>query len=89
MDASKTNEVIQNDTTEEVAPANEEVAPANEEVAPANEEVVPELIPDKIFIVPYRDREPHKMVFMSVMPNILGDANYRILFIHQKRHAPF
>jgi len=45
--------------------------------------------PDKVFIVPYRDREPHKVVFTRVMPYILGDSNYRILFIHQKDNRPF
>ena len=39
--------------------------------------------------MPYRDREPHKMVFSRVMPYILGDSNYRILFIHQKDTRPF
>ena len=46
----------------------------------ANAEVVKEIIPGKVFIVPYRDREPHKLVFTRVMPYILGDLNYRILF---------
>jgi len=47
------------------------------------------VVPEKVFIVPYRDREPHKVVFMRVMPYILGDSNYRILFIHQKDNRPF
>ncbi|MHA2343760.1 MAG: galactosyltransferase-related protein [Candidatus Hodarchaeales archaeon] len=47
------------------------------------------IVPDKVFIVPYRDREPHKLVFTRVMPYILGDSNYRILFIHQKDRRPF
>jgi hypothetical protein len=45
--------------------------------------------PDKVFIVPYRDREPHKLVFTRVMPHILGDSNYRILFVHQHDKRPF
>ena len=48
-----------------------------------------EKVPERVFIVPYRDREPHKMVFSRVMPYILGDSNYRILFIHQKDTRPF
>ena len=48
-----------------------------------------EKVPERVFIVPYRDREPHKMVFSRVMPYILGDSNYRILFIHQKDSRPF
>jgi hypothetical protein len=55
----------------------------------ANTEVVKEIIPEKVIIVPYRDREPHKLVFTRVMPYILGDLNYRILFIHQKDRRPF
>ena len=47
------------------------------------------VIPEKVFIVPYRDREPHKLVFTRVMPHILGDSNYRILFLHQKDTRPF
>tara|TARA_B100002051_G_scaffold261398_1_gene282908 strand:- start:193 stop:1119 length:927 start_codon:yes stop_codon:yes gene_type:complete len=50
---------------------------------------IKELVPAKVFIVPYRDREPHKLVFTRVMPYILGDSNYRILFIHQKDKRPF
>jgi len=45
--------------------------------------------PEKVFIVPYRDREPHKLVFTRVMPYILGDSNYRILFVHQQDTRPF
>lgn len=45
--------------------------------------------PEKVFIVPYRDREPHKLVFTRVMPYILGDSNYRILFLHQHDSRPF
>ena len=46
-------------------------------------------VPEKVFIVPYRDREPHKLVFSRVMPYILGVSNYRILFIHQADTRPF
>ena len=48
-----------------------------------------EKVPERVFIVPYRDREPHKMVFSRVMPYILGDSNYRILFIHQNFPGQF
>ena len=40
-------------------------------------------IPDLVFIVPYRDRELEKMVFISVMEKILSHLNYKIFFIHQ------
>jgi len=45
--------------------------------------------PDIIFIVPYRDRAPQKKVFECVMPTLLEDYNYRILFIHQKDTRAF
>jgi len=45
--------------------------------------------PDIIFIVPYRDRAPQKKVFECVMPTLLEDYNYRILFIHQKDTRTF
>jgi len=46
-------------------------------------------IPDIIFIVPYRDRAPQKKVFECVMPTLLEDYNYRILFLHQKDKRAF
>ena len=47
------------------------------------------LIPEKIFIVPYRNREPHKKVFNLIMKDILKNSNYLILYIHQKDNRPF
>ena len=55
----------------------------------SNQQIKCEVVPEKIFIVPYRDREPHKMVFMRVMSHILGDSNYKILFVHQQDSRPF
>ena len=46
-------------------------------------------IPDKVFIVPYRDRNPHKMVFINVMPQIIKHLNYEIFFIHQQDSRQF
>ena len=45
--------------------------------------------PDIVFIVPFRNRAPQKKVFESVMPLLLVDYNYKILFIHQKDSRPF
>jgi hypothetical protein len=45
--------------------------------------------PDIVFIVPYRDRAPQKKVFECVMPTLLKDYNYRILFLHQKDTRAF
>ena len=50
---------------------------------------MPNHVPQKIFIVPYRDRKPHKMVFIQVMSHILKDINYKILFIHQNDTRSF
>ena len=44
---------------------------------------------DIVFIVPYRNREPQKKVFENVMPTLLEDYNYKILFIHQKDKRAF
>lgn len=48
-----------------------------------------EIIPDKVFIIPYRDRAPQQVVFLRVMPWILEGQNYQILFIHQYDKRPF
>ena len=44
----------------------------------------------KIFlIVPYRDREVHREIFIKWMALILQDEDFNILFIHQKDSRPF
>ncbi len=45
-------------------------------------------ITDKIFVVPYRDREPHKTIFSHYMTHLLEGQNYEIYYIEQndKRH---
>ena len=44
----------------------------------------------KVFIVPYRDRAPHKAIFLNHMRNLLKDEeNYEILFVHQKDERKF
>ena len=53
----------------------------------SEELVVKEIRPSKVFIVPYRDREPHKLVFMRVMPYILGDLNYNVFYFSTKKIA--
>ena len=45
-----------------------------------------------VFIVPYRDRVPHKIFFQHYMKSILEDydtTSYEILFVHQKNNLPF
>lgn len=45
-----------------------------------------------VFIVPYRDREPHKVFFLNYMKIILEDydpQSYKILFVHQKNKLTF
>ena len=48
--------------------------------------------PTYIFIVPYRDRIPHKTFFNTYMKSILEDydnKSYKILFVHQNDKRPF
>jgi hypothetical protein len=47
------------------------------------------MTPELIFIVPYRNRAPQKKVFECVMPTILEDEKYKIIFVHQKDNRPF
>ena len=47
------------------------------------------MIPNLVFIVPYRDRKPQKKVFECVMSDILKGENYKIFFIHQNDKRPF
>jgi len=42
-----------------------------------------------IVIVPYRDREEHKSLFIEHMPHILSDKKYEIIFVHQCDTRPF
>ena len=45
-----------------------------------------------IFIIPYRDREPHKKKWLEAMEKNLSDwdkSSYKILFIHQLDYKPF
>ena len=46
-------------------------------------------IPNTVFIVPYRDRKPQRVAFMKIMPHILEDMNYLVLFVHQFDKRPF
>lgn len=48
-------------------------------------------IPKKIFIIPYRDREQHRELFITYMTKVLEDeqGTYKFLFIHQNDKRPF
>lgn len=50
-----------------------------------NKQVIPEIV----FIVPYRDRVPQRFAFISIMKNIVEDLNCKIIFAHQKDTRPF
>jgi hypothetical protein len=48
------------------------------------------VIPEKIFVVPYRNRSQHKFFFCNQMTFILeGQTNYEILFVHQDDERNF
>jgi hypothetical protein len=52
----------------------------------------PATIPEIVFIVPYRNREEHKMFFTVYMKFLLEDMppeKYRIFFVHQCDNRPF
>ena len=50
-----------------------------------------DVIPKKIFIIPYRDRKQHKELFITYMKKVLEDEinSIRFLFIHQNDTRPF
>jgi len=45
--------------------------------------------PSKVFIFPYRNREPHRAVILSMLPGLLEGQNYQIMFVHQNDRRPF
>ena len=50
------------------------------------------MIPDKIFIIPYRNREKEKALFITHMNYILEDisnSSYELFFVHQQDNLPF
>ena len=47
------------------------------------------VVPDIVFIVPYRDRKPQKKVFETLMSEFLENYNYQIFFLHQNDKRPF
>lgn len=47
-------------------------------------------IPETIFLIPYRDREQHKIDFEKAMKiNLLNMNSYKIYFVHQCDKRPF
>tara|TARA_B110000046_G_scaffold94978_1_gene102721 strand:- start:20 stop:811 length:792 start_codon:yes stop_codon:yes gene_type:complete len=44
---------------------------------------------DVVIIVPYRNRQSHLSTFLKVMPHILEDKRYEIVFVHQCDNRPF
>ena len=52
----------------------------------------PIIAPNKVFIVPYRNREAHKAKFLAQMSYLLADElpnTYKIMFVHQMDERPF
>ena len=43
----------------------------------------------KLFIIPFRDRESQRCVFINHMREILGDEDYEFIFVHQKDKRTF
>jgi len=42
------------------------------------------MTPKRIFIIPYRDREAHKGIFISHMTELFKNDEYEIAFVHQQ-----
>ena len=49
----------------------------------------PQPAPAVVIVIPYRNRKPHKAVFLHHMPHILQGLDYRILFLHQADRRAF
>ena len=47
------------------------------------------MAPSTIIIVPYRDRESHRTIFLKHMPDILSGIDYEIVILHQDDRRPF
>lgn len=50
------------------------------------------MAPETVFIVPYRDRKPHREALLEAMAENLADWNpetYKIMFVHQCDERPF
>ena len=45
--------------------------------------------PKKVFIIPYRDREAHKGIFISHMTELLKKDDYEMIFVHQQDKREF
>jgi len=43
----------------------------------------------KYFIIPYRDREGEKAIFINHMSQILEDEDFKLIFVHQKDKRKF
>lgn len=53
---------------------------------------VPNTVPKLVFVVPYRDREPHRVFFSTYINKIMEDVpsdDWTFFFIHQNDKRPF
>jgi hypothetical protein len=55
-----------------------------------NKDTINNDVPKTVFIVPYRNREPHKILFEEAMKNNLRHLeSYKIFYAHQQDKRPF
>ena len=47
------------------------------------------MAPSTIIIVPYRDRESHRTIFLKHMSDVLSGIDYEIVIVHQDDRRPF
>ena len=70
-------------TTEEIVFSIQEIQESNQECE-QTEQILVKRVPERIFIVPYRNRPQQKFFFSKQMSFLLEDADdYEIFFVHQ------
>lgn len=66
------------------------VAPPSQQLPPSTE--LPAAVPKFVFIIPYRDREPHRVFFSTYIKKVMEDVpekDWTYYFVHQNDKRPF
>ena len=65
---------------------------AKDVVAPSPSTELPAAVPKFVFIIPYRDREPHRVFFSTYIKKVMEDVpekDWMYYFVHQNDKRPF